>query len=78
MENYPPVKNISTINYTQIVDSFNDICIALPKVKHIDDSRKKLIDAIISKFPRLEVYVEVLIKAQKSEFLSGRNHKLHG
>ena len=57
--------------YEQIVKSYNDICLDLPKVRDITDKRKALIDARLKKYTP-EQFTEVFQNAHKSDFLSGR------
>lgn len=65
-------KENKRINYQEIVDMYNDICISFPRIKSLSDARKKAIKA------RLNVYTiedirEVFVKAEASDFLKGRN-----
>lgn len=67
-----PKKN-ENINYQEIVDKYNEICVSLSKVKKITNARKKSINA------RLKIYtfdeiIEVFKKAEASDFLKGANN----
>lgn len=64
--------NIVKIDYQNIINLYNTICVSLPKVTKISDSRKRAIKA------RLKSYTEEDLKkafelAEESDFLSGRN-----
>lgn len=65
------------IDYQNIINLYNTICVSLPKVTKLSDSRKRAIKA------RLKSYTEEDLKkafelAEQSDFLSGRNGKWSG
>ena len=58
-------------NYKKIVDLFNEICVSLPKVKEINDERKRKIKNADKKLNG--DYKTFFEKVENSDFLSGRN-----
>jgi len=60
------------VPYQEVVDSFNDICVSLPAVQKITDSRKQAIKGRCNEYSMNEI-VDVFRKAQESDFLSGRS-----
>ena len=63
---------IIEIDYKEVQEIFNSVCVNLPKVKKISDKRKKLIDARAKEYD-LETIGDVFKKVSKSDFLNGRN-----
>ena len=63
-------KNI--IDYQGIIDMFNNTCISLPKVTKITEGRKLKIKARLKNFNTNDLQ-NAFIKAEQSDFLSGRN-----
>ena len=62
------------INYQQIADMFNDTCVSFPRVKTLNENRKRAIRA------RLKTYTEddfklLFQKAESSSFLKGSNSR---
>ena len=62
------------INYQLIADMFNDTCVSFPKVKTLNENRKRAIRA------RLKTYTEddfklLFQKAESSSFLKGSNSR---
>ena len=55
-----------------IIGQFNSICLSLPKVTKITETRKKTIKARLNDYS-LEDLITVFEKAEASDFLSGRN-----
>jgi predicted phage replisome organizer len=60
------------IDYGQIKDLYNDICISLPRLTVLSDKRKKAIKARLNTYT-IEQFTELFQKAQASDFLTGRN-----
>jgi predicted phage replisome organizer len=60
------------INYQQIADMYNEICISLPRVKSLSDARKKSIKARLRKYS-LEDIQQAFVNAEESDFLKGDN-----
>ena len=60
------------ISYAEVSEEFNSVCVTLPKVKNMNDQRRKSIKARIKEYGRDQVS-EVFRKAAESDFLSGRN-----
>ena len=58
--------------FESIRDSFNSICTSFPKVKAINDKRRKLIRKAAEIMKELS-FKELFVKIQASDFLSGRN-----
>ena len=65
-------KKCTKIDYKLIVDLYNDICISLPKVTKLSDSRKKTISARLNTYSQEELR-KVFTMAEESDFLSGRS-----
>jgi predicted phage replisome organizer len=59
---------------SQIVDLFHSICKSYPKVRSISDRRKKAIQARL-RVHGIDTIKEVFEKAEKSDFLKGKNNK---
>lgn len=60
------------VNYQRIADMYNETCVSLPRIRSLNDSRKKAIKA------RLNTYSEddfklLFEKAEASDFLKGKN-----
>ena len=62
------------IDYAAVVNMYNEICKAYPKVKSLSDSRKKAIKARLVKHTMEEIK-EVFEKAEASDFMRGCNSK---
>lgn len=62
---------VEKINFKEIAEIFNSVCLNLPNVEKITDSRKKAIEKIIKEYS-LEKIGEVFQKVNESDFLSGR------
>ena len=60
--------------YQQVADMYNEICISLPRLKVLSDSRKKAIKARLKTYS-LEQFRELFTKAEASDFLKGKNKK---
>lgn len=61
------------INYQEIVDKYNSICISFPRVIKLSDARKKAIKARLSIYS-LEEIETVFRKAEQSKHLKGDNN----
>lgn len=61
--------------YKEIFELYNSICISLPKVIKLTDKRKKMIRSRYKEYDNLDIYKELFVKAEESDFLSGRNGK---
>jgi hypothetical protein len=59
--------------YSQIQNLYNELCPSLPKAQTLTDKRKKLIKARWKQCNDLDTYRELFIKAEDSDFLSGRD-----
>lgn len=76
----PPVTNcytekeIERIDYQQIADMYNEICISFPKVKTLSAARKKAIKARLNTY-RVDDFKNLFQKAEASDFLKGRNNR---
>lgn len=62
------------VNYQQIVDLYNSVCISYPRVKTLSESRKKAIKARLKKYT-LEDFKTLFEMAEQSDFLKGNNRK---
>lgn len=63
-----------TTDYNTVVEAYNDTCYSLPSVKTLSDSRKRAIRKLYKNYS-MEQINEVFLKAQCSDFLSGKNGK---
>lgn len=68
------IKSTIDDSCNQIVNSYNEICVDLPKVKNLTDKRKGIIRARLKKYT-LEQFREIFTIAQKSDFICGRSGK---
>ena len=68
------IKSTIDDSCSQIVNSYNEICVDLPKVKNLTDKRKGIIRARLKKYT-LEQFREIFTIAQKSDFICGRSGK---
>lgn len=67
------VEDASDITYQEVVDMYNSICVSMPQVKKLSIKRKKGIKTFLKEFENNENVKEIFIKAESSDFLSGRN-----
>ena len=67
-------KEIERIDYQQIADMYNEICISFPKVKTLSAARKKAIKARLNTY-RVDDFKNLFQKAEASDFLKGRNNR---
>ena len=66
-------KNVKKIEYCQeIFDLYNSICVSLPSVKKLSDSRRQAINARLKTYT-LEDFKAVFEKAEASSFLRGED-----
>lgn len=71
---FEPPKKIDKIDYQQVIDLFNSVCVSFPSVRSLSEARKKAIKA------RLNTYTVEDIKrcfenAEGSSFLKGGNSR---
>lgn len=59
-------------DFEKITEMFTEICVSLPKIKSLTDKRKKALKTLDSKYSLADIQT-VFEKAEKSDFLSGRN-----
>jgi DNA replication protein DnaD len=71
----PPETTPQICPYQEIVKTYHDNCPSLPKVRDITDNRKKTMKARWKKYRTIEAFKISFIKAEQSEFLSGRSGK---
>lgn len=62
----------SNINYQQIADMYNEICISFPRLTKLSDSRKKAIRARLNQYA-IEDFKRLFELAEESSFLKGQN-----
>ena len=58
------------ISSQEVVAMYNEICVSLPKVAVVNDSRKKAIKTITGRYSLADVQ-KVFLKAEDSDFLKG-------
>ena len=61
-----------TTPYQEIVDSYNDTCVSLPRVTSLSDARRKAIRARLKRYS-VDDLKKVFQKAEASDFLKGGN-----
>lgn len=59
------------VSVDRIVDTFNSICVSLPKVIKITENRRKAVKKLLKDFTE-EDFKTVCIKCEESDFLSGK------
>lgn len=69
---------VSTIDIRDVVSAYHDHCPSLPKIIKISDRRKRLLHARIRDNPNLETFIQLFLKAEASDFLSGRSGRWTG
>ena len=62
------------INYPQIADMYNEICISFPRCKSLSENRKKAIRARLNNYSLADLQT-VFEKAEASDFLKGNNYR---
>jgi len=62
------------LNYQKIIDSFNAICVSLPKVLKVSDPRKRAIRTRLKTYKE-EDLTKAFKLAEESDFLKGNNNK---
>lgn len=67
--------NTPIIPYAEIVDLYNQSCPSLPRVRELTDQRKRTIKSRWQAKGDLSLFETLFAKAEKSDFLSGRDGK---
>ncbi|MCT8978681.1 hypothetical protein N4T77_18995 [Clostridium sp. CX1] len=67
-----------TVPYNEIIKAYHDICVSMPKVIKITSDRKRLMKAVWKENKDIKAFINLFTKAQKSDFLSGRDGKWTG
>lgn len=67
-------KKIDKINYQEIVNMYNDICISFPRLTTLSDNRKKAIKARLNIYSVAD-FERLFNKAEASSFLKGANNR---
>lgn len=71
------VDSRNAFDYQEVVDSFNTVCVSLPKVQKLNDKRRKQIvnaDKLLGEMS----FDELFSLVESSDFLTGRNGKWSG
>ena len=63
-----------TIDYSKIVNMYNDTCMSFPKITKLSDSRKKSIKARLNTY-NYDDFQTLFNKAEASDFLKGKNNR---
>lgn len=66
--------DMDSINYQQIADMYNDICISFPRMMKLSDSRKKAIRARMKTYS-VDDFRKMFELAESSSFLKGQNDR---
>ena len=69
-----PKKARPKINYQEIADMYNAICISLPRMTTLSDKRKEAIAARLKHYT-VDQFREMFAKAENSAFLKGSNNR---
>lgn len=69
-----PKKVRPKINYQEIADMYNTICISLPRMTTLSDKRKEAIAARLKHYT-VDQFREMFTKAENSAFLKGSNNR---
>lgn len=69
-----PKKARPKINYQEIADMYNAICISLPRMTTLSDKRKEAISARLKHYT-VDQFREMFTKAENSAFLKGSNNR---
>ena len=69
-----PKKARPKINYQEIADMYNTICISLPRMTTLSDKRKEAIAARLKHYTA-DQFREMFTKAENSAFLKGSNNR---
>lgn len=64
-------EEVTPLNYQSIADHYHKLCLRLPKIKKIDDNRRKTLKA----WGDLKEMADVFTKAGQSNFLAGVNDR---
>lgn len=73
-EEKPKEKDKEDVNYQQIADLYNEICVSFPKLTKLSDSRRKAIRARLKKYS-VEDIKKAFEMAEGSDFLKGSNNR---
>ena len=60
-----------SLSYQSVMDNFHDLCHRLPKIKKLDDNRKRTLKA----WGDFKEVIEVFTKSGKSDFMAGENDR---
>lgn len=66
-------KEKDIIPYEQIIDLYHSICVSLPKIIKLNDTRKKSIKARWNEYKDIQVFKDLFNMIEESDFLTGRN-----
>lgn len=75
------------LNYSLIMNDYNETCIDMPKIRAISDTRKRSIRTLLNELENLKLFPgftpyeklhQIFAAAQESDFLSGRSKKWDG
>ena len=62
------------IDYSKIVNMYNDTCVSFPKITKLSDARKKAIKARLNTY-NYDDFQTLFNKAEASDFLKGKNNR---
>lgn len=68
------VTDTEKVTCNDIVNLYNDICVSMPKVNTVSESRKKVIKARLKHYT-LDDFKNLFLRASASKFLNGENDK---
>lgn len=71
----PPKQPRTQVDYKEIVDLYNQICVSFPHVDNISEDRKKAIKARLTSKYKVEDFKRLFLKAEASDFLKGANDR---
>ncbi len=62
-----------SLNYKEVTDAYNSICVSYPKITKLSDTRKKAINARIASGYTYDDFIKLFELAEESRFLKGGN-----
>ena len=67
-------KEVKRIDYTSIVNMYNETCVSFSKVQALSDARKKAIKSRLNTYT-IDDFKTLFEKAEASDFLKGKNNR---
>ena len=74
VEDEPQKQPRARVDYIEIINLYNAICVSLCHVDNLSEDRKKAIKARLTKY-KVEDFKRLFLKAESSDFLKGSNER---